>query len=85
MPTTVVSLIDRRDPREFKKGPATDASMITRMKREAAIATYINSSPRGLKGIGAVVDGQLTRGFDSTSIRTTFLNRGAGLGFFRVL
>jgi hypothetical protein len=85
MPTTVVSLIDSRDPGDFKKGPATDASMITRMKREAAIATYINSAPRGLKGTGAVVDGQMTRGFDSTSIRTTFLNRGAGLGFFRVL
>ncbi len=82
---TVVSLVDRNDPRAFKKGPATDASLMTRMKREAAITSYINSAPRGLKGTGAVVDRQLTRGFDGTSIRTTFLNRGAGLGFFRVL
>lgn len=78
-----IELIDRNDPGAFKKGPATDASMITRMKREAAITRYIISSPRGLKGMGAVVDGQMTRGFDSTSIRTTFLNRGASLGFFR--
>jgi hypothetical protein len=85
MPTSVVSLLDRNDPGQFKKGPATDASMITRMKREAAIVSYIKSNPRGLKGTGAVVDGQMSRGFDSTSIRTTFLSRGAGLGFFRVV
>jgi len=85
MPTSVVSLVDRRDTTAFNKGPATDASMITRMKREAAIVGYIASNSRGLKGTGAIVDGQMSRGFDSTSIRTTLLNRGAGLGFFRVL
>lgn len=85
MPTSVVSLVDRNDPRAFKKGPATDASMITRMKREAAIVSHIIGSPKGDKGTGAIVDGQMSRGFDSTSIRTTLLNRGASLGFFRVL
>ena len=85
MPTSVVSLVDRSDTTAFKKGPATDASMITRMKREAAIVSHIIDRPKGDKGTGAIVDGQMTRGFDSTSIRTTLLNRGAGLGFFRVL
>ena len=80
-----ISLQDRGDPRAIIKGPAPDASMITALKRQAAITGYIGTNPRGLKGMGAVVDGQLQRGFDSTSIRTTWLNRGASLGFFRGL
>ena len=81
----IIALQDRRDPSAFVKGPATDASMITQMKRQAAIVSYIQSNTRGAKGMGAVVDGQMSRGFDSTSISSTWLSRGGSLGFFRVV
>ena len=81
----IISLQDRGDPRAIIKGPATDASMITQMKRRAAIVADIVSHPTGRKGMGAVVDGQMSRGFDSTSISSTWLSRGGSLGFFRVV
>jgi len=65
--------------------PAVDASMITQMKRRQAIVLDYISHPTGRKGMGPVVDGQHTRGFDGTSIRATLLNNGAGFSFFRVV
>lgn len=82
---TVISLIDRNDPGAFKKGPATDASMITRMKRQAAIAGDLISHPAGRKEMGAIVDGQHIRGFQDNGVRTTYIKHAAALGFFRVL
>jgi hypothetical protein len=84
---TVISVPDRGDNTAIVKAlyPAVDASMITEMKRRSAIVGDIISHPTGRKGTGAVVDGQNTRGFDATSIRMTYLNRGAGFSFFRVL
>jgi len=83
----VVSLIDRRDPGAFKKGPATDASMITRMKRQHAIALdMISQTPgNGRKGTGVIVDGQKIRGFQDNGVRSNYRNFGANLGFFRVV
>ena len=81
----IIALQDRGDPRAIIKGPATDASMITQMKRRAAIVADIVSHPTGRKGMGAVVDGQHTRGFDATSVRSTFIKHGGSLGFFRVV
>ena len=87
MPTSVVSLTDRNDPSAFKKGPATDASMITRMKRQHAIALDIIAQrpTNGRKGTGVIVDGQHIRGFQDTGVRSNYLKYGAGLGFFRVV
>lgn len=85
MPTSVVSLTDRNDPGAFKKGPGTDASMITRMKRQQAIALDIIAHPSGRKGTGAIVDGQHIRGFQDTGVRANFTKHAAALGFFRVL
>ena len=76
------------DPNPKKKAlqPATDASMITQMKRRAAITGDISShGANGRKGMGVVVDGPMTRGFNSTSIRSTYLHAGGGLTFLRVL
>lgn len=87
MPTSVVSLKDSNDPTAFKKGPATDASMITRMKRQHAIALdLIAQRPtNGRKGTGLIVDGQHIRGFQDNGVRANYLKHGAALGFFRVL
>jgi len=84
---TVVSLIDRNDPRAFKKGPATDASMITRMKRQHAITLdLISHTPNnGRKGTGIIVDGQHIRGFQENGVRTGLIKHGAAMGFFRVV
>ena len=76
------------DPNPKKKAlqPATDASMITQMKRRAAITADLTShGQNGRKGMGIVVDGPKTRGFNSTSIRSTYLHAGGGLTFLRVL
>lgn len=80
----VVALQDRGDARAIVKGPATDASMITRMKRQAAIAADLVSNKQGRKGTGAIVDGQHIRGFKENGVQDVFVNYGAGLGFFRV-
>lgn len=80
----VVSLQDRGDPRAIIKGPATDASMITRMKRQAAIANGLTAYPAGRKGMGSIVDGQHVRGFHDNGARTGLIKFGASLGFFRV-
>lgn len=85
---TVISVPDYSDRNQKTKAlqPATDASMITQMKRRAAIVGDLTShGANGRKGTGIVIDGPLTRGFLSTSIRSTYLNRGAGLAFLRVL
>ena len=83
----VVSLIDRNDPGAFKKGPATDASMITRMKRQHAITLdIISQTPgNGRKGTGVIVDGQKIRGFSENGVSTSYRAFGGGLGFFRVV
>ena len=66
--------------------PATDASMLTQMKRRAAITADLTShGTNGRKGMGIVVDGPKTRGFGATSIRSTYLHAGGGLTFLRVL
>lgn len=80
-----ISVPDRGDPNAIIKGPAPDASMITQMKRRAAISGDLVSNPKGRKRTGAVVDTQHTRGFDATSVRSTFIKHGATLSFFRVL
>jgi hypothetical protein len=80
----VVALQDRGDARAIIKGPATDASMITRMKRQAAISNDLKNHPAGRKGTGAIVDGQHIRGFQENGVRVGLINYGAGLGFFRV-
>ena len=84
---TVIAMQDFGDPNMKRKAlyPAVDASMITQMKRQAAIISDISSNPKGRKGNGAVVDSQNIRGFNQSAVRTTFLNRGAGFSFFRVL
>ena len=84
---TVIAMRDFGDPAMKQKAlyPAVDASMITQMKRQAAIVGDLVSHPNGMKGTGAVVDGQKIRGFNESAIRTTFLNRGARFTFFRVL
>jgi len=84
---TVIAMRDFGDPNMKQKAlyPAVDASMITQMKRQAAIISDLTSNPKGRKGNGAVVDGQSIRGFNESAIRTTFLTRGAGFSFFRVL
>jgi len=83
----VISLIDRNDPGAFKKGPATDASMITRMKRQHAITLdLISQRPgNGRKGTGIIVDGQHIRGFQENGVRTGLIKYGASMGFFRVV
>jgi len=80
-------LQDRGDTTAIIKGPGVDASMITRMKRQQAIVSDIKSQQanNGRKGVGVVVDGQHIRGFDNSDIRSTYINKGAGLSFFRVL
>lgn len=66
--------------------PAVDASMITQMKRRAAITADLTAhGPQGRKGMGILVDGQHTRGFVGTSVRSTLINAGGGLTFLRVL
>ena len=82
-----ISLIDRNDPGAFKKGPATDASMITRMKRQHAIALdMISNIPgNGRKGTGVLVDGQHIRGFEDNGARTNYSKFSGALGFFRVV
>ena len=82
-----VSLIDRNDPGEFKKGPATDASLVTRMKRQHAIALDLISQTEtnGRKGTGVLVDGQHIRGFGDNGARSSYLKHSGGLGFFRVV
>ena len=84
---TVIAMRDFGDPNMKQKAlyPAVDASMITQMKRRSAIIGDLVSHPTGRKGTGAVVDGQNIRGFTNSSIRSTFLTRGSGLTFFRVL
>jgi hypothetical protein len=83
---TVMSLIDRNDAGAFKKGPAIDASMITRMKRQHAITLDLlsNQSTNGRKGTGLIVDGQHIRGFQDNGVRTGLIKFGANMGFFRV-
>jgi len=83
----VIAMQDVGDRTAIKKAlyPAVDASMITQMKRQAAIISDLTSNPKGRTGNGAVVDGQSIRGFNESAIRTTFLNRGARFSFFRVL
>jgi hypothetical protein len=79
---------DYADNSSVKKAlyPAVDASMITQMKRRAAITADLRShGTNGRKGMGILVDGQHTRGFDGTSVRPTLLNAGGGLTFLRVL
>jgi hypothetical protein len=82
-----ISLIDRNDPGEFKKGPATDASLVTRMKRQHAIALDMISQTanNGRKGTGVLVDGQHIRGFEDNGARSGYLKHMGGLGFFRVV
>ena len=80
-----ISLQDRGDPNAIVKGSAPDASMLTEMKRRAAIVGDLVSNPNGRKATGGVVDGQKTRGSESTSIHSTFIKSGARLSFFRVL
>ena len=80
----VISLQDRGDTRAVVKGPATDASMITEMKRRAAIIADLTSNPKGRKNTGGVVDGQHIRGFTDTTTSAVFVNRGARLSFFKV-
>lgn len=79
---------DYADTKAVKKAlyPAVDASMITQMKRRAAITADLDAhGPQGRKGMGVLVDGQHTRGFGATSVRTTLINAGGGLTFLRVL
>ena len=80
----LIALQDRGDRRAIIKGPATDASMITRMKRQAAITADLISNPKGRKGMGGIVDGLHIRGFHDNGVRTSYRSFGAGLGFFRV-
>ena len=85
MPSTVISLPDRRDPNAIIKGAATDASMITAMKRQAAIVADARNKPsNGIKGTGSAVDGVYQRGFTDGPVRPVLLTRGLSLGFFRV-
>ena len=79
---------DYSDPTAIRKAlhPAVDASMITQMKRRAVITTGLTAhGPQGRKGMGVLVDGQHTRGFNSTSVGSTLLNAGGRLTFLRVL
>lgn len=84
---SVMAMQDVGDRTAIKKAlyPAVDASMITRMKRQSAIVGDLVSHPSGRKGTGAVVDGPHTRGFTDSGLRMTFINRGAGFSFFRVV
>lgn len=81
----VVALIDRNDSGAIKKGPATDASFITEMKRRYAIQLDLISHPAGRKGTGAFSDSQHVRGFHNTGVRALYTKQGANLGFFRVV
>jgi hypothetical protein len=79
---------DYADNSSVKKAlyPAVDASMITQMKRRAVLTADLTAhGPNGRKGTGVMVDGQHTRGFSGTSIRSTMLHSGGGLTFLRVL
>lgn len=67
-----------------QKGPGCDASMITRMKRQAVLVSEANARPQGHKGTGAVVDSQRTRGMDG-GVVPVFVTRGAVSGFFKTL
>ena len=82
---TVVSMIDRNDPQGVKKGPATDASFITEMKRRQAIQLGLIAYPNGRKGTGPFSESQMSKGFQDTGIRSVYRSSGASLGFFRVL
>lgn len=84
----VIFVPDYSDLNAKKKAlqPATDASMLTQMKRRAAITADLTAhGTNGRKGTGVIVDGQKTRGFSATSIRSTYLHAGGGLTFLRVL
>lgn len=65
--------------------PAVDASMITQMKRRAAVVADLVSHPVGRKGTGAFVDGPHTRGFTDSTVRMAYINKGAAFSFFRVV
>ncbi len=70
-----------------QKGPGTDASMITAMKRNAVILanTTDPTRPNGAKGLGPIVDSQRTRGFTDSGVIPRYIARGLNLSFFRVL
>ena len=83
-----IAVQDYSDKLAVKKAlyPAVDASMITQMKRRAAITADLTAhGTNGRKGTGLMVDGQHTRGFGATSVRSTLLHAGGGLTFLRVL
>lgn len=74
---TVVALNQKSG---IQKGPATDASMITAMKRQNAIvsqARQIDAPP--------FRDHMLTRGFEASGVREFYAKRGSQLSFLRVL
>ena len=67
-----------------QKGPGCDASMITRMRRQAILVSEAKarSAENGRKSMGVVVDAPQTRGFADGPVSTVFAMKGARLGFF---
>jgi len=63
-----------------QKGPGTDCSLITEMKRRVAVINDSKTLPAGQQ---PVVDGQHTRGFTS-GVLEYYAARGASLGFLSV-
>lgn len=62
-----------------QKGPATDASMITAMKRQNAIVSDARTMNPAFR------DHRLTRGFEASGVTEFYAKRGSQLSFLRVL
>ena len=62
-----------------QKGPGTDASFITAMKRERAVVNVANSAV--YNPTNPIRDGIYTRGF-TNGVIPYFFKRGSHLGFF---
>jgi len=77
MPTSKVSITYENG---VQKGPGTDCSLLTEMKRRV---TIINDSKTIPAGTQPVVDGQHNRGFTS-GVLEYYAARGASLGFLSV-
>jgi hypothetical protein len=80
MPLSVVSVGIKNG---VQKGPGTDASMLTQMKRRAVLVNEATQNTTGRKGMGAVVDSQKTRGFSDSGAIPVYVARGAVLGFLK--
>ena len=72
-----------RNGKMVQKGPAPDYSMLLEMKRRSILVNEATQRPAGRKGMGAIVDGQHTRGHTDSGVMPVYAIKGAYLGFFK--